>query len=119
MHTPLVNVPEQAQPEVAKAARDTALLMAKTADILHKRFKMKWENAPRVLLGGNVDEFSYFQSKTGYEKNLVAMHNISISALSKAIKLGGLPVPSIAITKKQTPYAEFGDVTLIMRKDVA
>ena len=119
VYTPLVNVLEQAQPEVAKAARDTALLMAKTADILHKRFKMKWENAPRVLLGESADEFSYFQSKTGYEKNLVAMHNISVSALSKAIKLGGLPVPSIAITKKQTPYTEFGDVTLIMRKDVA
>ena len=53
VYTPLVNVLEQAQPEVAKAARDTALLMAKTADILHKRFKMKWENAPRVLLGGD------------------------------------------------------------------
>lgn len=54
VYTPLVNVLEQAQPEVAKAARDTALLMAKTADILHKRFNMKWENAPRVLLGGAI-----------------------------------------------------------------
>lgn len=51
------------------------------------------------------------------EKNLVAMHNIDLGNLAAAIKLGGLPVPSIAVTKKQTPYTGFGDATLIMKKD--
>ena len=51
------------------------------------------------------------------DKDLVAMHNIDLGNLAAAIKLGGLPVPSIAVTKKQTPYTGFGDATLIMKKD--
>lgn len=58
---------------------------------------------------------TYYQ--TAAEKNLVAMHNIDLGNLAAAIKLGGLPVPSIAVTKKQTPYTGFGDATLIMKKD--
>lgn len=77
-------------------------------------------------IGGNgevlpsvVNDFeessTYYQ--TAAEKNLVAMHNIDLGNLAAAIKLGGLPVPSIAVTKKQTPYTGFGDATLIMKKD--
>uniref|UniRef100_UPI00402648F7 MuF-C-terminal domain-containing protein n=1 Tax=Dialister sp. TaxID=1955814 RepID=UPI00402648F7 len=58
---------------------------------------------------------TYYQ--TAADKDLVAMHNIDLGNLAAAIKLGGLPVPSIAVTKKQTPYTEFGDATLIMKKD--
>lgn len=58
---------------------------------------------------------TYYQ--TAADKDLVAMHNIDLGNPAAAIKLGGLPVPSIAVTKKQTPYTEFGDATLIMKKD--
>lgn len=58
---------------------------------------------------------TYYQ--TAADKDLVAMHNIDLGNLAAAIKLGGLPVPSIAVTKKQTPYTGFGDATLIMKKD--
>ena len=58
---------------------------------------------------------TYYQ--TAADKDLVAMHNIDLGNLAAAIKLGGFPVPSIAVTKKQTPYTEFGDATLIMKKD--
>lgn len=54
------------------------------------------------------------------EPDLVALHNITVENLKKAIDLGGLAVPSVAITKKQTPY-NFGSndgVTLIMDKNV-
>lgn len=54
------------------------------------------------------------------EPDLVALHNLTVENLKKAIDLGGLAVPSIAITKKQTPY-NFGTsdgVTLIMDKNV-
>lgn len=62
----------------------------------------------------------YQQSEEGNNgKNLVALHNISIGKLEKAMKLGGFPVPSIAITKKQTSYTEFGEITLVMDKNVA
>lgn len=58
---------------------------------------------------------TYYQ--TAADKDLVGMHNIDLGNLAAAIKLGGLPVPSIAVTKKQTSYTEFGDATLIMKKD--
>lgn len=58
---------------------------------------------------------TYYQ--TAADKDLVAMHNIDLGNLAAAIKLGGLPVPSIAVTKKQTSYTGFGDATLIMKKD--
>lgn len=54
------------------------------------------------------------------EPDLVALHNLTVDNLKKAIDLGGLAAPSIAITKKQAPY-DFGQkdgVTLIMGKDV-
>lgn len=54
------------------------------------------------------------------EPDLVALHNLTVENLKKAIDLGGLAVPSVAITKKQMPY-NFGSndgVTLIMDKNV-
>lgn len=54
------------------------------------------------------------------EPDLVALHNLTVENLKKAIDLGGLAVPSVAITKKQTPY-NFGSndgVTLIIDKNV-
>lgn len=60
-----------------------------------------------------------YKRDKNFDKNLVALHNISAENLGKAIKLGGFPVPSIAVTKKQTPYTKFGEITLIMDKNVA
>ena len=66
---------------------------------------------------GIVKKDNLYQQLAPYE--LVALHNISIEKLEKAMKLGGFPVPSIAITKKQTPYTKFGEITLVMDKNVA
>ena len=52
------------------------------------------------------------------EKDLIAYHNISQDNLDKAIQLSGLAVPSIAITKKETDFSNFGDITLLMPQDV-
>lgn len=56
--------------------------------------------------------------KEYYEKNLVAIHNISYEKLEKAIELGGLPVPSIAVTKDDIPFTSFGEITLVGYKDM-
>ena len=52
------------------------------------------------------------------KKDLIAYHNISQDNLDKAIQLGGLAVPSIAITKKETDFSNFGNITLLMPQDV-
>lgn len=47
------------------------------------------------------------------EKNLVVLHNTNLENLQKSVALGGLPVPSIGITKNDIPFENFGQVTLI------
>ena len=54
---------------------------------------------------------TYYQ--TAADKDLVAYHNVSTGKLREAIKLGGLPMPSLAITKMDIPFGDFGEITLI------
>ncbi|MCI6003275.1 MAG: hypothetical protein MRZ11_03125, partial [Allisonella histaminiformans] len=60
----------------------------------------------------NKGKEKYFQKVEEYtgEKDLIAYHNISQDNLDKAIQLSGLAVPSIAITKKETDFSNFGDI---------
>lgn len=44
---------------------------------------------------------------------LVVLHNLTRDNLAAAIRLGGLPVPSLGITKAVTPYTDFGEISLI------
>lgn len=59
---------------------------------------------------------TYYQ--TAADKDLVVYHNVSTGKLREAIKLGGLPMPSLAITKKDIPFGDFGEITLIGDKDM-
>lgn len=51
------------------------------------------------------------------DKTLVAVHNISEAKLREALDLGGLPMPSIAITKAATGHGEFGEISLVFGKE--
>ena len=59
---------------------------------------------------------TYYQ--TAADKGLVVYHNVSAGKLREAIKLGGLPMPSLAITKRDIPFGDFGEITLIGDKDM-
>ena len=50
-------------------------------------------------------------------KNLVALHNLTQEKLLKSLDVGGLPMPSIAVTKSDIPHDNFGEITLIFGKD--
>ncbi len=54
---------------------------------------------------------------TNNSKKLIAQHNTSEEKLMEALDLGALPVPSIAITKSDTPISNYGDITLLFNKD--
>lgn len=60
-----------------------------------------------------------------YVKNVLAgdemilHHNISPEKLYKVDKVGGMPVPSLAISKASDPMNNFGDITLIGTKQMA
>lgn len=58
----------------------------------------------------------YYQTQN--EAPLVTVHNLSEENLNKAMDLGGLAVPSLGITKRDTAYTDFGDISLIGTKDM-
>lgn len=60
----------------------------------------------------------FFQSALDGE-NLIVLHNIKERGLQNASKIGGLPVPSLAITRNDIPFTSFGDITLIAPSSMA
>ena len=46
-------------------------------------------------------------------RNLVTLHNLTDENLRYADSMGGIPVPSIGITKVESPFGGFGNITLI------
>ena len=52
-------------------------------------------------------------------RELIIQHNLTAANLLKAGELGGLPVPSLAITKAADAMTNFGEVTLLGKKEMA
>ena len=50
-------------------------------------------------------------------KELMAIHNLTGEKLLKSLKMGGLPMPSIAIAKAKDGHGEFGEISLVLNKD--
>ena len=115
---------DRKQRETAKA---NALLMAQHADVMAQYMRQMGRggytamdylrDSVRIKMDAVLEnQKGYAQKKD--TRNLVAYHNISADGLSKALKLGGLPVPSIAITNKDIEYNNFGDISLVIPKEV-
>lgn len=115
---------DRKQRETAKA---NALLMAQHADVMAQYMRQMgrggytamdyFRDSVRIKMDAVLEnQKGYAQKKEA--RNLVAYHNISADGLSKALKLGGLPVPSIAITNKDIEYNNFGDISLVIPKEV-
>lgn len=60
-----------------------------------------------------AEDDAFMGVKKDEPRNLVAMHNLTADNLLYADSIGGIPVPSIGITKIDSPFNGFGDVTLI------
>lgn len=60
-----------------------------------------------------------FSLKTPVEETdkLLAMHNKDENSILAAIKLGGLPMPSIAIVKARDGHTKYGPISLVFSKD--
>lgn len=50
-------------------------------------------------------------------RNLVALHNLTEDKLLKVLQLGGFPMPSIAVTKTDIPFTDFGDITVVFSRE--
>lgn len=67
--------------------------------------------------GENVKPQFSLKAPVEETKNLLALHNLTEKNLLDAAKLGGLPMPSIAIVKADEGHGEYGDISLVFSKD--
>ena len=67
--------------------------------------------------GGKVKTKFSMETPVEETKDLVALHNVSEQGLLGAIDLGGLPSPSIAITKSEMGHTKYGPISLVFSKD--
>jgi len=70
----------------------------------------------------SIEEVARFQKKRGAEGGppLIAVHGTTAEGIRNQVELGGLPVPSLAITTpdKVKDALRYGDITLIGTKDL-
>lgn len=74
--------------------------------------------ADRIGSGG-LTKALYSPKRVAEEKDLILTHNLTSDNLIHADKMGGIAVPSLAVTHKSSPLAGFGDITLIGHRDMA
>lgn len=56
-------------------------------------------------------------SVEGENNDLVALHNLNEAKFKKVLKLGGFPMPSIAITRANSEHNNFGNITVIFGRE--
>lgn len=53
------------------------------------------------------------------EKNLIVQHNLSEAGLANAHRMGGLPAPSLAVSHRDRPLTNFGEISLVGHSGLA
>lgn len=68
---------------------------------------------------GNNKDVTKFSLKEPVEetKDLIALHNLSAKSFTEALKLGGFPMPSIAIVKDNMGHEKYGEISVVFGKD--
>lgn len=75
------------------------------------------------IAGGNTEDQRGVKEKFSMRepveetRDLLALHNMTMDNLRGALKLGGLPMPSIAIVKAKSGHDQYGPISLVFRKD--
>lgn len=77
------------------------------------------ENPEQGISDSGINDNIEYQSRSNlsYDRDLVAVHNLSAENLLKSINLGGFAMPSIAITKSKLQHNDYGKISLIFSKD--
>ena len=74
---------------------------------LHERFKADNQKETKFSFKSPIEE----------TRDLLALHNKDENSILAAIKLGGLPMPSIAIVKARDGHTKYGPISLVFSKD--
>ncbi|NTU49312.1 MAG: transglycosylase SLT domain-containing protein [Desulfobulbaceae bacterium] len=65
------------------------------------------------------DDASILRQRKAPERRLLIQHNLSIGNLIHSDKMGGIAVPSLAITDKDASMSSFGEITLLGDENTA
>lgn len=86
--------------------------------IAYKGNKVNIQSVPfaEVVDSGMQAKFS-LKKPLEETKNLLALHNLTEKNLLDAVRLGGLPMPSIAVVKGDAGHSEYGPISFVFSKD--
>lgn len=97
--------------------RQESILMRDVADQLAEL----WDAALIEKVSGNSEnreqntEFS-MRDPVEETKDLLALHNLTEENLRDVLKLGGFPMPSIAVVKAEQGHSKYGPISLVLPK---
>ena len=90
-------------------------------EVTREALRKVLDKTTEIGTGGVIKEMPLEQyaveGGTSAPKNMVITHNLSVDALVNADKIGGLPMPSLAVTKNTNPLDGFGDITLVAKPE--
>lgn len=75
--------------------------------------------AREIVALNNRESQQKLMQPVGVSPDLLIQHNLSEENLLHAMKMGGIAVPSLAVTKKESPMTNFGEITLLGSPELA
>jgi hypothetical protein len=109
------------KPETAEAAMTLAPFVAPVNRALMQATKGLPVGASIQDVGGLLGKRTPSQFVPNVEagKEMIVHHNISPEKLARVEKVGGMPVPSVAVSNVENPLTSFGNISLIGDKSMA
>lgn len=109
------------KPETADALMNVAPFVAPTSRALMQATKGLPVGASIEDVGGLLGKRipSQFVPNVEAGKEMIVHHNLSPEKLARVEKVGGMPVPSIAVSNVENPLSSFGNISLIGDKSMA
>lgn len=109
------------KPETAEAMMNVAPFVAPTSRALMQATKGLPVGASIEDVGGLLGKRipSQFVPNVEAGKEMIVHHNLSPEKLARVEKVGGMPVPSIAVSNVENPLSSFGNISLIGDKSMA
>ena len=108
-----------ALPFAAPAAVATAKALAPKAGRMAENYMVKQGFMPSVVPPSQTSQMSEFVPNVKAGDEMIVQHNLNTEKLYGANRIGGMPAPSLAISKASNPMQGFGDITLIGGKEMA
>jgi hypothetical protein len=108
-----------AAPFAAPAAVATAKALAPKAGRMAENYMVKQGFMPSIVPPSQTSQMSEFVPNVKAGDEMIVHHNLPADKLYSAEKLGGMPVPSLAISKTNAPLEGFGEITLVGSKEMA